>query len=180
MKEIAASFMMRARRMKGMKWVLALNVALLGIVVLIGALFAYSLIKGSTRRAPSTPAVVVENPELPRHPLEVPPVCTYAVDFKPGEFLMKVSNVSDVPISYRGSGKFDPVLRVDKCMSGTWVEGNEVGMCGMGLETFSIQPGETVTFREAISGMLFPVRFYRTFVAPDGRASEMFLGEYWP
>lgn len=166
--------------MKGMKWVIALNAALVGIVVLIAGVFGYSLLKKAGRPAPAAPAIVVEKAEPLRLPLGVPPVCTCAVDFRTQQFLMHVTNVSDVPLSYRGSGKLEPVLRVDKCMSGNWVEGSEVVMCGLGYETFLIQPGETVTFREAISRMLFPVRYYRTFNAPGGRTSEMFLGEYWP
>jgi hypothetical protein len=171
--------MMRARRMKGMKWVIALNAALVGIVILIGGVFACSLVRAAVRQAPVAPAVAVEKPELPQ-PLEVPPVCTYGVDFRKGVFLMKVINVSDEPIFYSGSGKLDPILRVDKWMSGNWVEGAEIVMCGLGIEQFSIEPGDALTFREAISGMRFPVRFYRTFSAASGRSSEMFLGEYSP
>ena len=173
--------------MKGMKWVLALNAALAGVVILVGSVFACSGIRGTTRPAPAAPSVVVEKkPDLLKFlPLEVPPVCTHALDQQKGQLLMQVKNVSDQPLSYSSRGNSGVAVEMQYFVNGTWGVYGMGFRCGCGSEyermnRFVIEAGQTKVFRAYVLGKMFPVRYTLRLVSPDGRVSEIPIGEYRP
>jgi hypothetical protein len=173
--------------MKGMKWVLALNAALAGIVILVGSVFAYSLIRGATRPTPAAPAVVVDKkPDFQKFlPLEVPPVCIQVFDQQKGQLLMQVKNVSDQPLSYSSRGSSGDAVEMYYFVNGTWGVYGMGFRCGCGSEyermnRFVIEAGQTKVFRAYVLGKMFPVRYTLRLVSPDGRMSEIPIGEYRP
>jgi len=175
--------------MKGMKWVIILNAALAGIVILIGSVFAFSWIRGATRPAPVAPVAVEKKSDYPRPlPLEVPPACTYHFDASTGELRMRVTNLSDQPLSYSSWHSPGEAVEVNYFVNGgwgLWSGGIRSGIrCGSGGEpewnTFEIKAGQTKVFREYVLGKMFPVRYSLRLSSPDGRVSDITIGEYRP
>lgn len=137
-----------------MKWLIVLNAALAGIVVFVVGVFGHSLLRRAMRPTPAASAVAVEKTES-RRPLEVLPVCIFGHDFRTGKFIMKVSNVSDKPLSYEGRSSSELGPYMEFYMNGDWVPWwtNSCNSGGIDSKTFVIQPGDAVTFRESTSGM---------------------------
>ncbi len=112
-------------------------------------------------------------------PLKTPPVSIAALGPGLDEVQFKVTNTSDLPLTYWGWFENEPIIRRDELREGHWKRGDGP-MCGTGMRPLVLQPGKTVKIVERLRKQRRRSRYFVNFTGPDKTTSAVFLGEYFP